>query len=101
MTEVIFASISELDKQPSMLVKVAEIAKNRIVITKGGKPIGLMRKVTAKDRGRTETVTKVLNHANELLSSLEHRRGQIIITRNNQPIVVLKRISSKAFSIKE
>jgi PHD/YefM family antitoxin component YafN of YafNO toxin-antitoxin module len=101
MTEVIFASISELDKQPTAFVKMAETIKNQVVITKRGKPVVLMRKVTARDNGRTEPMTNIIKHTHELLSSIEKGHGQIIITRNNQPIVVLKSIGSEAFSIKE
>ena len=101
MTEVIFASISDFDKQPTALVKMAEKSKYHVVITRLGKPVGLMRKVTAKDRGRTEPMTNLINHTHELVSSIVKSRRQIIVTRNNQPIVVLKIISSKAFSIKE
>lgn len=101
MTEVIFASISDFDKKASAFVKKAEKAKNLVVITRIGQPVGLMRKVTAKDKGRTEPMTNLLNHAHELVSSIVKSRRQIIITRNNEPIAILKRISSKAFGIKE
>jgi len=101
MAEVIFASISDFDKQPTAFVKKAEKAKNQVVITRRGKPVGLMRKVTARDRGRTEPMTNLINHTHELVSSIVKNRRQIIITRNYQPIIVLKRITSKAFSIKE
>lgn len=101
MTKVIFASVSDFDKQPTAFVIKAGKMKNQIVITRRGKPVGLMRKVGARDTGRTEPMTNLINHMHELLSSVEKGRGQIIITKNNEPIVVLKRISSKAFSIKE
>jgi PHD/YefM family antitoxin component YafN of YafNO toxin-antitoxin module len=101
MSGVTFATISELDKQATALVKEAEKPKSQIVITKRGKPVGLLRKVTGRDRGRIETVSSIKNRANELLSSIEKGNGQIVITRNNQPVVVLKRIGPEAFSIKE
>lgn len=101
MNSVIFASISEFDKQPSALIKKAEKTKSQVVITRRGKPVGLMRKITSKDKGRIEPITNIINHTHELLSSIQKGRGQIIITRNLQPVVVLKKISSKAFSIKE
>jgi len=101
MARVIFATISELNKDASPLVKEAEKTNTQVVITKRGKPAGLLRKVMASDRGRTETVTNMINRANELLSSIEKGHGPVIITRNNLPIVVLKSISNKAFSIKE
>lgn len=101
MTEVIFASVSDFDKAPTSFIKKAEKTKNQIVITRRGKPVGLMRKVTAKDKGRTEPITNVVNNMNKMLSSVEKGLAQIIITRNNKPIIVLKGISSKAFSIKE
>jgi PHD/YefM family antitoxin component YafN of YafNO toxin-antitoxin module len=101
MTEVIFASISDFDKQPTAFVKMAEKSKHQVVITRRGKPVGLMRKVTIKDRGRTEPMTNLINHTHELVSSIVKSRRQIIVTRNNQPIIVLRTISNKAFSIKE
>lgn len=101
MTEVIFVSVSDFDKKPSSFIKMAEKSRHQIVITKRGKPVGLMRKVTATDKGRTEQITSIINHTHELLSSVEKGLGKIIITRNNEPIIVLKRITSKAFSIKE
>jgi len=101
MAGVTFATISELDKQATGLVKVAEKPRSQLVITKRGKPVGLMRKVVGGERGRTETVSNMKNRANELLSSLERGGSQIIITRNGLPVVVLKKISNEAFSIKE
>jgi PHD/YefM family antitoxin component YafN of YafNO toxin-antitoxin module len=101
MAEVIFASVSDFDKKPTLFIKKAEKSKNQIVITKRGKPVGLMRKVTANDKGRTESMSNIINHTHKLLSFVEKGLGQIIIARNNQPIIVLKRITSKAFSIKE
>jgi len=98
---IIFASISEVDKQPTAFVNKAEQMKNHIVITKRGKPVGHMRKVTAEDRGRIEPITNMINHTHELLSSVEKGRGQIIIVRHNQPIVILKTINNAAFTIKE
>ena len=101
MTRVKFATISELDKQGIALVREAAKTKSQLVITKRGKPVGLMRKVMEGDRGRTESLTHFVNKVNELFSSIEKGGSQIIITRYDKPFVLLKRISSKAFSIKE
>lgn len=101
MTRVKFATISELDKQGIALVREAAKAKSQIVLTKRGKPIGLMRKIMKGDQGRIESLTNLVNRVNELLSSIEKGGSQIIITRYNKPFVLLKKISSKAFSIKE
>lgn len=101
MGGVTFATISELDKQATTLVKQAEKPRSQIVITKRGKPVGLLRKVARGEKGRLETVSSMKNRANELLSSLERGGTQIIITRNSLPVVVLKKINTEAFSIKE
>ena len=101
MSGVVFATISELDKQATTLVKEAEKVKSRIVITKRGKPVGLLRKVKRGDRGRTETVSSMKNRSNEMLSAIEKSGGLIIITKNGKPVVILKRISSEAFSLNE
>ncbi len=101
MTRVKFATISELDKYAIALLREAAKTKIQIVITKRGKPVGLLRKVMKGDRGRIESLTNFVNNVNELLSSIEKGGSQIIITRYNKPVVLLKRISTKAFSIKE
>ena len=101
MTRVKFATISELDMQGIALVREAAKTKSQIVITKRGKPVGLMRKVMEGDRGRIESLSNFVTKVNELLSSIEKGGRQIIVTRHNKPFVLLKRISSKAFSIKE
>ena len=99
MIAVRFATITELDKQATVLVAEAEKAKCQIAITKRGKPVGLLRNFKKRDKGRTETVSNIKNRANALLAEIEKSGGGIVITRNGKPVALLVRINYKAFRL--
>lgn len=99
MARVKFVTISELDQGVPAVVALAEGGKNQVVITKRGKPVALLRKISKKETGRKETLTSIANNANKFISEMEKNARPIVITRNGKPVLLLKPISDRAFSI--
>lgn len=87
-----FKTVTALSRTATKIVKDIEKTGKRVVITKNGRPVAVLQRVTGKDRGRKETVSNLKNNALVIIAEIEKAGKPLIITRDGEPVAYLQRI---------
>ncbi len=70
----------------------------KVVITKKGLPVALLKKVSRTNKGKSETVSNLKNNAIAMIEAVEKGKS-FIITRDKKPVAVLEKVTDSAFRI--
>ncbi len=96
-----FKTVTEFRKIATKIVKEIEKTGKQVVITKNGKPVAFLQRVTGKERGQEETVSNLKLNALVVIAEIEMTGKPLVITRDGKPVVTLKKAVEKAFSIED
>ncbi len=99
MAGVKFVTVSDFSRTGTSVVMDMEAGGHEVAITKKGVPVVVLKKATGRERGETETVSNLRNHAIVVIRQVEKTGKKLVITRDGKPVAVLSKVSINAFKL--
>jgi prevent-host-death family protein len=100
MVDVRFIPVTEFSRKGTRVIMDMEKMRHKVAITKRGKPVALLQKVSSKEKGgKQETVSNLRNNAIKTIAKVVKTGTRLIITRDGEPVAVLSRVTDNDFSV--